>query len=82
MAEATASAALQTIAQLMAGDRSVTGVVVNGPQRVFIERPTGHEPADFSFRDDQQVVEAIQELSACVGRSVGEVMPCISAGKP
>ncbi|MCA9225898.1 MAG: CpaF family protein [Planctomycetales bacterium] len=69
------------LAPLLA-DPAVTDVLVNGPQRVFIERFGRLEKTDVRFRDSEHLVRIIQRIAARVGRRIDEGSPMVDARLP
>jgi len=69
------------LAPLLA-DPAVTDVLVNGPQRVFIERFGRLEETDVRFRDTEHLVRIIQRIAARVGRRIDESSPMVDARLP
>ncbi|HUB27772.1 MAG TPA: CpaF family protein, partial [Tepidisphaeraceae bacterium] len=66
------------LAQLMA-DPSVTDILVNGPDRIFIERHGRLHKTEVSFSDANHLVRIIQRIAAAVGRRVDESSPMVDA---
>lgn len=53
----------------------VTDVVVNGPDRVFLDRGAGLEPAGVTFPDEAAVRRLAQRLAAAAGRRLDDAAP-------
>jgi pilus assembly protein CpaF len=60
-------------------DETVTDIMVNGPNRVFIERGGRAQPAAIRFRDAQHVALICQRIAAGVGRRIDEASPMVDA---
>jgi pilus assembly protein CpaF len=69
------------LAPLLA-DPAVTDVLVNGPDRVFIERFGRLEKTEVRFRDAEHLVRIIQRIAARVGRRIDESSPMVDARLP
>ncbi len=69
------------LAPLMA-DPAVTDILVNGPDKVFIERFGRLETTDVRFRDTEHLVRIIQRIAARVGRRIDESSPMVDARLP
>jgi pilus assembly protein CpaF len=63
-------------------DPSVTDVLVNGPDRVFVERNGVLEPTDVQFADEEHLLRTIQRLVSRAGRRIDEVSPMVDAKLP
>ena len=63
-------------------DDSVTEVMVNGFDRVFIERDGKIEATDASFVDDDHLQRIIDKIVSRVGRRVDESSPMVDARLP
>lgn len=60
-------------------DPDVSGIMVNGPHRIFAQRHGRTEPVDAQFVDDAHLRAVIGALLATVGRFVNEANPVIAA---
>jgi len=58
---------------------SVTDVVVNGPDQVFIDRGCGLELTNVHFRNESEVRALAQRLAASVGRRLDDAVPFVDA---
>ncbi len=63
-------------------DDSVTEVMVNGYDRVYIERAGKIEPTTTSFVDDAHLMRIIDKIVSQVGRRVDEASPMVDARLP
>ena len=60
-------------------DDSITDVMVNGPERVFIERNGRLEISSVRFRDAGHVAHVCQRIAVRVGRRIDESTPMVDA---
>jgi pilus assembly protein CpaF len=60
-------------------DDSVTDVLVNGPDQVYVERHGRLELTPYKFRDNAHVINVAQRIAAGVGRRVDESSPMVDA---
>jgi len=60
----------------------VTDVLVNGPDRVFVDRGEGLVPAGVTFPSDEAVRRLATRLAALVGRRLDEGSPFVDARLP
>jgi pilus assembly protein CpaF len=60
-------------------DDSITDIVVNGPDRTFIERGGKLVRAQVHFRDWEHLTNICQRIAASVGRHVDEGSPMVDA---
>jgi pilus assembly protein CpaF len=67
--------------QLLADD-SITEVMVNAPDRVYIERSGKIERTPVRFVDDAHVMRIIDKIVSQVGRRVDEASPMVDARLP
>lgn len=63
-------------------DPSVTEVMVNGPNDIYIERFGKIELTDKRFRDERHVMHTIDKIIAPLGRRVDESSPMVDARLP
>ena len=68
--------------QSLVDDDSVNDIVVNGPNRVFIEREGKLSTAQVRFVNDAHVVRVIQRILSPLGRRVDESTPMVDARLP
>lgn len=69
------------LAAVMA-DPAVTDILVNGPEKVYVERYGRLERADVRFRDDDHVRRVIERLAARVGRRIDLSCPMVDLRLP
>ena len=60
-------------------DDSITDIMVNGPERVFVEQQGRIVAVPIRFRDAQHVVRIAQRIASSVGRHVDESSPMVDA---
>jgi len=60
-------------------DPAVEEVMVNGAERVYVERRGRIEPAGIRFADDEELRNAIERILAPLGRRVDELSPMVDA---
>ncbi len=60
-------------------DNTISDILVNGPNRIYIEREGVLELIDAKFRDDQHLLQVIQRIATQVGRRVDESSPMLDA---
>lgn len=63
-------------------DESVTEIMVNGPDRIFIERKGKLEQIDARFDDEDALLSAIHNLTQYVGRHISAEQPILDARLP
>lgn len=64
------------------GDDAVTEIMVNGPERVFVEREGRIQPYPARFRDADHLIETINRIVAPLGRRVDPAHPFVDARLP
>ena len=60
-------------------DDSIADIMVNGPNRTFIERGGKVTMADVNFRDTAHLQNICQRIAAAVGRRIDESSPMVDA---
>ncbi len=60
-------------------DDSITDIMVNGPERVFVERRGKLDLSGVRFRDATHVAHVCQRIAARVGRRIDESTPMVDA---
>ncbi len=63
-------------------DESVSEVMVNGPDKVYVERKGKLELTDVTFRDNEHVIHIIERIVAPLGRRIDESSPMVDARLP
>ncbi|MDF1513330.1 MAG: ATPase, T2SS/T4P/T4SS family, partial [Anaerolineae bacterium] len=65
--------------QVLINDDSITEVLVNGPDLVYVERNGILEETDIRFRDTEEVMHVIDRIVTPLGRRVDESSPMVDA---
>jgi len=60
-------------------DETITEVMVNGPQQVYIEREGRLELTNVTFQNDEHVMRIIDRIISPIGRRVDESSPMVDA---
>jgi len=60
-------------------DETISDILVNGPQRIFIERAGKLELSDVKFRNEKHLLRIIDKIVSAVGRRVDESNPYVDA---
>jgi pilus assembly protein CpaF len=60
-------------------DDTVTDIMVNGPDQVYVERHGRLELTALKFRDNAHVISVAQRIAAAIGRRVDESSPMVDA---
>lgn len=60
-------------------DDTVNDILVNGPNRVFVERAGKLELSDVRFKDERHLLRIIDKIVSAVGRRVDESNPYVDA---
>ena len=63
-------------------DRSVSEIMVNGPDQIFIERRGVITKAEIRFEDENQLLETIRRMVATTGRHIDGLNPMVDARLP
>ena len=69
---------LGPLEELLADD-SVTEIMVNGPEKVYVERKGKLQLSDCQFSDDASVMAVIERIVAPLGRRIDESQPYVDA---
>ena len=69
---------LGPLEELLADD-TVTEIMVNGPQRVYVERAGKLQLTDLQFMDDASVMAIIERIVSPIGRRIDESQPYVDA---
>jgi pilus assembly protein CpaF len=65
--------------EVLLADPAVDEVMVNGPDRVYVERGGLLEATDVCFEDEEELRNAIERILAPLGRRVDELSPMVDA---
>jgi pilus assembly protein CpaF len=60
-------------------DETVNDILVNGPNRIFVERGGKLELTDITFKDERHLLRIIDKIVSAVGRRVDESTPYCDA---
>jgi pilus assembly protein CpaF len=60
-------------------DRTISDILINGPQMVFVERKGKLEETNVQFKDNQHLMQIIDRIVSAVGRRVDETQPLCDA---
>ena len=60
-------------------DASVSEIMINGPQNIYVERRGKLVKSDVKFRDNQHLLQIIDRIVSKVGRRVDETSPMVDA---
>jgi pilus assembly protein CpaF len=60
-------------------DQTITDIMVNGPDRTFVERGGKVVMANIRFRDQAHLANICQRIAAAIGRRVDESSPMVDA---
>jgi pilus assembly protein CpaF len=60
-------------------DPTITDIMINGPQTVFIERRGKIELSPVKFKDDRHLLRILNKIVSTVGRRVDESQPLVDA---
>lgn len=60
-------------------DESVSDILINGYQQVYVERRGELEPAPVRFRDNDHLLRIVNRIVAAIGRRVDESQPLVDA---
>lgn len=69
---------LGPLEELLADD-SISEIMVNGPDKVYVERSGRIELSDCQFSDDASVLSIIERIVSPIGRRIDESMPYVDA---
>jgi pilus assembly protein CpaF len=64
------------------GDNTVSEIMVNGPERVYVERKGKLTSTDVSFRDNNHIMNIIDRIVSPLGRHIDEANPMVDARLP
>ncbi|MQY43093.1 CpaF family protein [Epibacterium sp. SM1969] len=73
--EVTGLGPLETLLQ----DDTVSDILVNGPQQIFVERSGKLQLSNITFKDEKHLMRIIDKIVSAVGRRVDESNPYVDA---
>jgi pilus assembly protein CpaF len=65
--------------EALLADDSVTDILVNGPDQIYVERRGKLEVTDIVFRDGAHVLRVAQRIARAIGRRIDETSPLVDA---
>ncbi|WP_293948256.1 CpaF family protein [Sneathiella sp.] len=65
--------------EALLADPTVSDILVNGPDTVYVERAGRLELTGYRFRSEEHVLEVARRIAASVGRRVDEANPMVDA---
>lgn len=65
--------------EILLKDPNISEIMVNGPNRVYIEKQGKIELSDVVFKDDDHVMNIIDRIVSSVGRHIDESSPMVDA---
>ncbi len=68
--------------EVLLKDPTISDILVNGPQKVYVERRGKLEKTDVKFRDNDHLLQIIDRIVSKVGRRVDETSPMVDARLP
>jgi pilus assembly protein CpaF len=68
--------------QPLLDDPSITEVMVNKPNQVYVERAGRIHLTDITFRDHKHIMQVIEKICAPLGRRIDESSPMVDARLP
>src|SRR5206468_6300400 len=67
--------------EALLGDPSISDILVNRFNQVYIEREGRLEETDVVFRDDKHLLQIIERIVSAVGRRIDESSPMVEIGR-
>src|SRR5262245_9420346 len=68
--------------EVLLKDPTISDIMVNGPNTVYVERRGKMEKTDVKFRDNDHLLQIIDRIVSKVGRRVDETSPMVDARLP
>ena len=68
--------------EVLLKDPTISDILINGPQRIYVERRGKMEKTDVKFRDTDHLMQIIDRIVSKVGRRVDETSPMVDARLP
>lgn len=63
-------------------DPEISEIMVNSPNKIFIERNGRIEPVQTNFRDEEHILNVVERIISPLGRRVDESVPIVDARLP
>ncbi len=68
--------------EALLADPSISDILVNGPQKIFVERSGVLEPSNVRFDNNAHLLKIIDKIVSKVGRRIDESSPMVDARLP
>jgi pilus assembly protein CpaF len=68
--------------EVLLKDPTISDILINGPQKIYVERRGKMEKSDVKFRDNEHLLQIIDRIVSKVGRRVDETSPMVDARLP
>jgi len=68
--------------EVLLKDPTISDILINGPQKIFVERRGKMEKSEVKFRDNEHLLQIIDRIVSKVGRRVDETSPMVDARLP
>jgi pilus assembly protein CpaF len=68
--------------EVLLKDPTISDILINGPQKIFVERRGRMELSDVRFRNNEHLLQIIDRIVSKVGRRVDETSPMVDARLP
>jgi pilus assembly protein CpaF len=68
--------------EVLLKDPTISDIMINGPQKVYVERRGKMEKTEVKFRDNEHLLQIIDRIVSKVGRRVDETSPMVDARLP
>src|SRR5882757_9151662 len=68
--------------EVLLKDPTISDILINGPQKVYVERRGKLEKTEVKFRDNDHLMQIIDRIVSKVGRRVDETSPMVDARLP
>jgi pilus assembly protein CpaF len=68
--------------EVLLKDPTVSDILINGPQKIYVERRGKMEKTEVKFRDNEHLLQIIDRIVSKVGRRVDETSPMVDARLP
>jgi pilus assembly protein CpaF len=68
--------------EVLLKDPTISDILINGPQKIYVERRGKMEKTEVKFRDNEHLLQIIDRIVSKVGRRVDETSPMVDARLP
>ena len=68
--------------EVLLKDPTISDILINGPNKIYVERRGKMEKSDVRFRDNDHLLQIIDRIVSKVGRRVDETSPMVDARLP